>query len=266
MALNKNTAAQTQSPAFEAPDDDTVDQAAATRSAAQERLAAAAAQHQATKPAEESASREVATKSPTAGQVAKTKPMVNPLETLKNAFPLEWDTLRNLMITNGNFVDKSTNRVLGTSMGIEILTFQDQWVIGTGTDGDEGKENVRYSDDGVTTTKGEDVQAYLKQLKESGFPKASISERVVLGFAITELSPKGKKEMPELEGTLAQISLPTTSKATFKRYQMDQAFKIGKGFVEPEGAQIVRVDCDVVTRGDMSWTVANFTRYAGTLA
>jgi hypothetical protein len=28
----------------------------------------------------------------------------------------------------------------------------------------------------------------------------------------------------------------------------------------------VRIDCDVVTRGSMSWTVANFTRYAGNLA
>jgi hypothetical protein len=266
MALIKNTAAQT--PAFEAPDDETVDQGAATRASAQERLAAAAEQHKASQPKEEAKSPSAAVAAPaaTGGQVAKAKPMVNPLETLKNAFPLEFDTLRQLVITNGNITDKSTGRVLGVSMGAEILTFQDQWVVSPGVDGDEAKEHVRYSDDGKTTTKGEDIADYIEKLRGIGYEKANLSERVVLGLAITELSAKGKKEMPELEGTLAQVSLPPTSKATFKRYQMDQAFKIGKGFVQPEGAQVVRIDCDVVTRGSMSWTVANFTRYAGNLA
>lgn len=264
MALTKNANAQAQTPAFEAPDDDAVDQGAAIRNSAQERLAEAAAKHATEKPAEESKSTAVAV--PAGSQVAKAKPMVNPLEQLKNAFPLEFDTLRQLVITNGNITDKATGRVLGTNMGAEILTFQDQWVVSPGTDGDEGKEHVRYSDDGKTTTKGEDVAEYLAQLKTSGFPKANVSERVVLGLAILELSAKGKKEMPDLEGTLAQVSLPPTSKATFKRYQMDQAFKIGKGFVPAEGAQNVRIDCDVAKRGDMSWTVADFKRYEGNLA
>jgi hypothetical protein len=271
MALTPKTAANTQTAQFEAPDDGNVIENGATdtRSAAQARLAEAAAQHAAAKPAEEakpSESRAVAAPAQTGGQVAKAKPMVNPLETLKNAFPLEFDTLRQLVITNGNITDKATGRVLGTNMGAEILTFQDQWVVSPGVDGDEGKEAVRYSDDGITTTKGEDVQAYLNQLKTSGYPKANVSERVVLGLAIVELSAKGKKEMPDLEGTLAQVSLPPTSKATFKRYQMDQAFKIGKGFIDAEGAQTVRIDCDVTKRGDMSWTVADFKRYEGNLA
>jgi hypothetical protein len=273
MALNKHANAQT--PKFENPDDDTVidggvdtdtDVSVDIKAQAQSRLAAGAAAHAATKPAEEAAaSTSTALTTPTGGQVAKAKPMVNPLETLKDAFPLEFDTLRQLVMTNGNITDKATGRVLGAAMAVEILTFQDQWVVSPGTEGDDGKEDVRYSNDGKTTTKGEDVATYLAQLKSSGYPKANVSERVVLGLAIVELSAKGKKEMPDLEGTLAQISLPPTSKATFKRYQMDQAYKIGRGFVEAQGAQTVRIDCDVAKRGDMSWTVADFKRYEGNL-
>lgn len=257
MALTKNTAAQ--SPAFEAPDDDAVDQGAASKPSAQERLAAAAAAHAASKPSEESKSTAVA--APANTQVAKTRPMVNPLETLKDAFPVQWDTLRNMVVTNGNVMDKQTAKVLGDSIGLEILSFQDQWVVSPGVDGDEAKEHVRYSDDGKTTTQGEDVDTYLKQLKESGFPEAKKSERLILVGALIDIGVKGKKDLPDLQDTLVQINMPPTSKATFKRYQLDQAFKIAKGFLEPEGAQRVRIDCNVQSKGQMSWTVADFSRY-----
>jgi hypothetical protein len=266
MALTKNANAQASTPAFEAPDDDVVDQAAAEQAAirakAQERLAAAATQHAATKPAEEakpSASREVAT--PTGTQVAKARPMINPLEPLKNAFPVEWDTLRNLVITNGNVMDKTTSKALGDTIGLELLSFQDQWVVSPGVDGDEAKEFVRYSDDGVTTTQGEDMKEYLAHLKASGYEEAKISERMVICGSVFDIGVKGAKDLKELQDALVQISLPPTSKATFKRYQMDQAFKIGKGFIEAKGAERVRIECDVVTKGQMSWTVANFSRY-----
>lgn len=268
MALTKNANAQASTPAFEAPDDDnTVDTAAAAeqaaiRQSAQERLKAAAAQHQASKPADEaksSTSREVA--APAGTQVAKARPMINPLEPLKNAFPVEWDTLRNLVITNGNVMDKTTSKALGDTIGLELLSFQDQWVVSPGVDGDEAKEFVRYSDDGITTTQGEDMKEYLAHLKQSGYTEAKISERMVICGSVFDIGVKGAKDLKELQDALVQISLPPTSKATFKRYQMDQAFKIGKGFIEAKGAERVRIECDVVTKGQMSWTVANFSRY-----
>ena len=265
MALTKNT---NTTATFEALDDDAVDtgaeqtaeQAAAeTRAAAQAKLAAAAAAHAATKPAEAAKSTAVA---PVAGrQVTAAKPMINPLEPLKNAFPVEFDTLRNLTITNGNVMDKQTNKPLGDTIGLELLSFQDQWVVSPGVDGDEAKEFVRYSDDGVTTTQGEDVKAYLQSLKDSGYKEAKIGERMVICGALFDIGTKGAKDLKELQDTLIQINLPPTSKAAFKRYQMDQAYKIGKGLIDPEGAQRVRVECTLQTKGDMTWTVASFTRY-----
>lgn len=263
MALNKNANAQT-STQFEAPDDDvelTAEQEqAAIKAAAQERLAAAAAQHTAAT-ATASASTAVTTTKPGAGQVAASKPMVNPLTPLKNAFPVQFDTLRSLKVSNGNFVDQMTGKVLGDTVGMELLSFQDQWVISPGVDGDDAKEHVRYSDDGETTTQGEDCEEYLGRLKTTGYPEAKMSKRAVVAGALFDIGDKGRKTLPELQDTLVQISLAPTSKASFDRYMMDQAYKIRKGAAEPEGAQLLKIECSPQSKGGKDWTVANFGRW-----
>lgn len=270
MALTKNTAA---TPKFEALDGDGIDGVdgteqtaeeaqAAIRADAQKKLAAAAAQHAASKPAEEVKASESRAVAPAASrQVAVAKPMVNPLEPLKDAFRVEWDTLRGLKVTNGNVLDNQTGKTLGDVVGLELLSFQDQWVISPGTEGDEGKDEVRYSDDGKTTTKGEDCNEYLARLKAADYPKASMTKRVVICGSLFDIGDKGRKDCKELQDSLVQLSLAPTSKASFDRYMMDQAYKIGKGIIEPEGAQRLRLSCDIVTKGKQSWTVVNVTRY-----
>lgn len=269
MALTKNTAAQ--SPVFEALDADPIDgvngveqtaeqEQAAIKAKAQERLAEAAAKHAASKPAE-SKSTAVATQSPTAGQVAPRKPMVNPLAPLKDAFTVEWDTLRSLKVTNGNVLDNQTGKTLGDTVGLELLSYQDQWVISPGVDGDEAKEHVRYSTDGETTTNGEDCNEYLAQMKKSGFDEAKMSKRTVVCGSLFDIGEKGRKECKDIQDSLVQLSLAPTSKASFDRYMMDQAFKIGKGIIDPTGAERLKLECNVVTKGKNSWTVVNFSRY-----
>jgi hypothetical protein len=263
MALNKNASAGT--PSFESPDDDNVgaDQtaeqiAAEQRAAAQKRLAEAAGKREESKPA----STGTALTTPVGGQVAVSKPLVNPLEPLKNAFPVEFDTLRNLQINQGNVIDRETGKALGDTICLELLSFQDQWVIGPGGEdkSEEAKELVRYSDDGITSTKGDDMKEWLANLHKLGHKEAKMTERMVICGAVTDPGTKGKKEVPELQDALVQINLPPTSKAAFKRYQVDQAYRIGKGIIQPEGAQHVKIECSIVKRGDNTWTVAAFSR------
>lgn len=265
MALNKNAQAQTNA-GFENPDDDnpaagaqTAEEIAAEqRAAAQARLNAAAKSRETEKPA----STGTAVTTPTGGQVAATRPLVNPLEPLKNAFPVEYDTLRNLQINQGNVIDRESGKALGDTIKLELLSFQDQWVCGPGGEdkSEEAKELVRYSDDGITSTKGDDMKAHLEHLRALGYKDAKISERMVICGAVTDPGSKGKKDVPELQDALVQINLPPTSKAAFKRYQVDQAYRIGKGLIQPEGAQHVKIECSIVKRGDMTWTVAAFSR------
>jgi len=258
MALNKaNTT-------FEDPEGDVAtaaDPAAATRAAAQARLQEAANKREAEKPADEKPSGAVAPVK--AGQVTVAKPMVNPLEPLKNAFPVEWDTLRSLKISSGNLVDQQTGKPMGDTAGLELLSFQDQWVIGTGGDDKDkeaAKEHVRYSDDGKVTTRGESCEEYLTHLK-TVYPEAKMSKRMVICGALFDIGVKGKKDLPDLQDSLVQISLPPTSKAAFDRYMMDQAFKIGRGLADADGAQRIKIECEPISKGGKDWTQAKFSRY-----
>jgi len=233
---------------------------------AKDRLAAAAAEREAAaektvkpaeKPATSSASREVA--APTGAQVAVSRPMVNPFDTLKDAFPVEFDTLLNLQLNQGNAINKDTNVALGSEIGLELMSFQDQTVISPGVDGADAKEHVRYSDDGITTSKGENVQEYLAELKLV-FEKANLSKRVVIVGSLFDPGIKGKK-IPGMQDKLVQINLPPSSVSTFKRYTADQAFQIAKRDKSVEGVERMRITMDTKTKGDNTWTVANFTRY-----
>lgn len=262
MALNKDKAA----PKFEDPDaagaddqsgEDTVTE---TITPAQ-RLQAAADARAAEQGAAKTTSANTAVSTKPAGQVAVHKAMVNPLEPLKGAFFVEFDTLRSLKISNGNVVDNQSAKPLGDVVGLELLSYQDQWVVSPGVDGDDAKENVRYSDDGKTTSKGEDCGEYLAALKEAGFDKAKISKRTVICGSLFDIGEKGKKAVPELQDCLVQISLAPTSKAGFDRYMMDQAFSIGKGKIAPEGADRIKIECVPQSKGDKDWTMAVFTRW-----
>ena len=87
---------------------------------------------------------------------------VSPLEPMKNALgTLEWNALLRIQATNGNFVNQDdSNRPIGPEMEIQLLSYQDNWLISPGgqKDAPGSKEVVRYSDDGKFTTKGEDCE------------------------------------------------------------------------------------------------------------
>lgn len=268
MALNKNAPKDT--PEFDGGEgeeiggEDTQAQTPGQRlKAAADARAAAAAAETATKaePKTKPTSGSTAV-APAAGtQLAPAAPMVNPLEPLKNAFFVEFDTLRSLKITSGNVVDQQTGKALGDLVGLELLSYQDQWVVSPGVDGDAGKEHVRYSDDGKTTSKGENCDEYLQQLKDSGFDEAKISKRLVICGSLFDIGEKGRKTLPDMQDTLVQLSLAPTSKAGFDRYMMDQAFKIRKGLIQPTGADRIKIECQPASKGDKDWTVATFSRY-----
>jgi hypothetical protein len=257
MALNKQTPAAT---TFEDPDSDDVAVETRQPASAQERLAAAAAERAAASASQQESTQTAVAAKP-AGAVAVHRKMEDPFKQLENAFPVEWDTLRNLVITQGNVVDKDTDKPLGDEIGLELLSFQKQWVVSPGVDGEAAKEHVRYSDDGQITTKGDDVRDYLQHLKNTGYPKANLSERLVIVGSVFDIGVKGRKDLKDLQDALVQINLPPTSKATFSRYRMDQAYQIGKGLANADGADRIRINCNLKKNGDNTYTLANFSRY-----
>lgn len=236
-------------------------QAAADKRAAEQKQNDKVADKPADAPADAPASASKAVAITSGNAVAKPTAMINPLEPLKNAFFCEFDTLRGLKVSNGNVVDNQTGKSLGDVVGMELLSYQDQWVVSPGVDGDEGKEHVRYSDDGITTSKGENCQEYLQHLKSSGFDEAKMSKRTVIAGSLFDIGVKGRKDLKDMQDELVQMSLAPTSKAGFDRYMMGQAFKIGKGLITPDGATRIRITCEAVTKNGKDWTMALFSRY-----
>ncbi len=263
MALTK-TAAKFENPENDAGEDagGEVETAVETKPVltTAQRLAAAAAEHAASVPAEEA---KPAPKTTALAPAAKSGVMIapkkieDPLAGLKNSFHVEYNTLRGMKITNGNVVDIDTSKALGDTVGLELLSYQDSWVISPGVDGKEAGEFVRYSDDGITTSKGDDCKAYLAELiNVHGFGEAAMTKRTVICGALFDAG-KGT----EFQGKMIQISLPPTSKSTFDRYCFENAYNVGKGLAEVEGSDKLRLTCSLTTKGKNTWTVVDFSRY-----
>lgn len=185
--------------------------------------------------------------------------IVSPFETMKSAFHVDYDTLLQVQGNQGQFMTKADKKSLGDTITMELMSFQDNYVISPGEEGPEAAKLVKYSDDGVTTKDGLDCKEYLKELIEAGYEKSKLSQRSVLvGVLLSSLKQK------ELEGTLFQIDMPPTSKKAFDRYQIQSAYDTSKGKYTVEAAKIIQMSCRVDSKSmngqTKDWTVVDFSR------
>lgn len=280
--LNKEKSAAAQTSKFEALDDDNVidgtatvisddvdtSSAAQTTAAptAQERLAAAAKEREAEAEAERQAIAATKTSSTTAlaagGKstalvASKSTALADIFKPMEDAFHVDWNTLESLKANQGQFLSKSDSQSLGPVIGFELLSYQKQFVISPGTEDEEDSVHVRYSDDGITCTSGEDCKEYLQSLLDTGdFPKAKMTERVVLVGCVFDPGTK-----PAFKDKLMQISLPPTSKALFERFKLQASFNIGRGNWSPDNMSRMRMTCEVQSKNKNDWTQVNFTKY-----
>lgn len=197
----------------------------------------------------------VANVSPRAVATKSTK-LVNVLEDLKNSLVVDYNTLANLQINQGNWLVRESKKMLGDAVDFELLSYQDQWVISPGADGDEAGEFVRYSNDGVTTSQGENCLDYLKRLQDADYPKAAMKQRCILVLNLLAVSKKGNDELLD---TLYQVDLPPSSKSKFDAYRAQASFHVARGKKTAEQAVLIRSAVTVVEKNKLSWSVADFT-------
>lgn len=187
----------------------------------------------------------------TGGAVVVAGRPVNVLQqSYKDAFVVDWNTCHRIQATVGNIVDVEANKaVIGPEITMELLSFQDNWQVSPGTDDDDDIQYVRYSNDGKVTTEGEDIHQYLAALKEAGYKDAKINERCTIAGTMIGTA---------LDGTLVQIDLPPTSKAMWTRFQMQTSMDIAKGKRTEADLALIKLKCNVNTKGKNSWTVVSF--------
>lgn len=195
---------------------------------------------------------------PTANAVAVRRESVNPFESIKGAYHVDFNTLTNLQVTNGNFMDKEGSRPLGDSIVLALMSFQDNYVISPGVDGEQAKKLVKYSDDGIVTKDGLNAADYLHELKTiGGYSKARMDKRVVLVGALVNAG-----KLPEMTDTLVQIDLPPSSKALFDRYQIQTAYDVRMNKYTAEEAMMLTMTTKIVKNGaSQIYTLVNFQRF-----
>jgi hypothetical protein len=181
----------------------------------------------------------------------------DPFKPLDNALTVDWNTLPRVMATNGGFQNKETQKMMGDELKLEILSIQEHWVVSPGGDinDEEARPYLKYSDDGKTTREGEDVQDCVQRAIDAGYTKAALKKRCILVGAL--VFPGSK--MPEMEGDLIQIDLAPNSLKNFNQHRFTTAYKVGKGQVAAETANIVKITALVKNENKLNWTEALFS-------
>ena len=275
MALTKPNAA----PKFEAGDEGEETGAAGENTGtltADERVAAQLAKNAAKEgaaaaaPAATTAPAEEAAPASTQTAVAAVKPNAvavnimshDPTASCENALRVDYNTLTQIMVTNGNVALKEGKELMGDHVGLEIISFQDQWVCSPGgdTQDDESLEFLKFSDDGKYVRGTDELLTdAVKKAQAAGYDKAKIAERMILvGALVYPGKDKKGNLLEELQDELVQIDLAPRSKGNFKAYRANVAFKVSRGLVDPAAALRVCMSAKVMSKGTMNWTDADF--------
>lgn len=178
----------------------------------------------------------------------------NPMEALKNALPVDFNTLSAIKAEQGNLLDRETNTVLGDQLTGEILSWQDSWVVSPNSES-APKETVKFSNDGMVCTDGTGVPEHLAYLKEIGYKQAKVVQRAVVVLAVESAAKTDK-----FNGTLVQIDLAPTSRTQFLRYATNMAFAASKGTLDPSRVGKVRVNTRLASANGKSWTLVEWSQ------
>jgi hypothetical protein len=205
---------------------------------------------------------------PKASVTALTRPGKAPLalfEGLKDAMPrLDFGVLPRIVANAGVFQDRSNNNAnLGDTIVVELVSFNDEFVLTPGVDNADAKELVAYSADGLTVDgDGRSCEEYLRFLREDqSYETAKMKQYTQLVGLLLE-AKKGDKAVPtELIESLVLVSLSPQSKKNFDGFRVQEAVKVrlGKRAVPSEdgndGSNVLVLSTEARSDGKNSWTV-----------
>lgn len=171
----------------------------------------------------------------------------------KDALRVDYNTLDQLIASNGNFIDRESKTVLGDRVDFDLLSFQDSYVITPGDD-KAPKEHLRYSEDGKTCSDGTTVVDHLAALRSLGYDKAAVKQRVVVVGAIIAAAKTDK-----FNGKLVQFDMSPASRTQWQRFVANATYALTTGRLSQEAFSKVRAEANVKSSKDNDFTVANFS-------
>lgn len=179
--------------------------------------------------------------------------MVDVIAAYKDRMPVEYNTLAQVKCTNGNFVERETAAPLGDTVVFTLMSWQDAYVISP-QDDKAPKEQVKFSDDGITCSDGTLVSDYLAELKADGWQRAGIKKRMTVVGAIESASKTDK-----YNGVPVQFDLSPETRVLFQRYQATVAYNVSIGKYDAQKVGRIKAVTRLVTKGNNTYTVADFS-------
>jgi hypothetical protein len=240
MAL-RNTAAGADSgiPAFEAPETEDFETAAGGGDGGRtsDRPAAQAEPE----PARRSQTTAVAPARSTA--VGAARKLVGAFSEFENAIPLEdvaamgVGAFPRITVDTGGFSED--NKDLGKEIRLELMSWNNRYMIVPGTKDDETKKFVKISYDGETISDtGESVKDYLQHLKVvQEFKDANCKQYIDLWGSLVYASGE---IIPEEDRKIVQIQLSPQSVKQFKAFQVQVGFAQAKGVKKDSSVLVLK--------------------------
>lgn len=112
---------------------------------------------------------------------------------------------------------------LGTEIKLDLISWNNRWMITTGAQDDESKKKVKVSHDNETISDtGETIREVLEQFREDGYTKAACKGYIDLWGMLT--FAKGK-DIEADDRQMVQIQLSPESVKKFRAFQVETGVK-----------------------------------------
>jgi hypothetical protein len=164
--------------------------------------------------------------------------------------PYAFNTFPRFSGSQGVLTTQDGKQVLGDSCVIELMSFNDLYMVSPGEKSKESTEYVKYSNDGVTINEtGESLAEYLAELRQD-FPKAAKKQYTSLWGVVLKVGAKSNCK-DSILGKIVEISLAPTSRPSLTAAESQLQLDIRRGHARLDLANILTVTCEAaVSQGN----------------
>lgn len=151
---------------------------------------------------------------------------------------------------------------LGKSIGIELMSWNERYIVTAGDDSDEANALVKFSHDGVNLDDGSmTCKAYVQFLKDTkGYENADIKKYYNLYGQLCAVSAESNTltAIEAVEREIVSIQIPPRSVSKFKGHQINDGMKVSRGLL-PESA-FLQLSQEKVKGKARAFALINFSR------
>ena len=230
-----------------------VDQTSATATTAAEPAAATKPAFEAAEPATNAANEPAATvgvASPVVSEVttnavvpvkpsglpaivgSKYKPALDGYRDQIDPASLDFDTFTRITCGLDGFSDDQ-KKELGKQVKIQIMSWNERFIVTTGEDNDEANALTRFSLDGKTIDgTGQPVPDYIAHLVNEGYEDSCSKKYYSLYGFLVATSPNGQLEdIPPADRAIVNVQIAPRSVSQFTQFQITHGVKVSQGIV-----------------------------------